>query len=44
VLKRGYAIVRKDGVISGARAGLSVRDGIEIEFTDGTVRSTITDM
>ena len=43
VLKRGYAIVRKEGVISGARAGLSVRDDIEIEFTDGTVRSIITD-
>jgi exodeoxyribonuclease VII large subunit len=44
VLKRGYAIVRKDGVITGARTGLAVRDDIEIEFTDGGVRSTITDI
>jgi exodeoxyribonuclease VII large subunit len=43
VLKRGYAIVRKNGRISGKRKGLAVRDTIEIEFTDGNVRSTITD-
>lgn len=44
VLKRGYAIVRKDGVIAGGRSALAPRDAIEIEFTDGTVRSTITDI
>jgi exodeoxyribonuclease VII large subunit len=44
VLKRGYAIVRKNGVITGVRSDLKVRDGIEIEFTDGSVRSTITDI
>lgn len=43
VLKRGYAIVRKDGRIAGTRSGLVRRDEIEIEFTDGRVRSTITD-
>jgi len=43
VLKRGYTIVRKQGRIAGTRAGLARRDEIEIEFTDGNVRSTITD-
>ena len=44
VLKRGYAIVRKDGRIAGTRAGLKKHDPVEIEFTDGIVRSTITDI
>ena len=44
VLRRGYAIVRKDGEIAGVRAGLAERDVIEIEFTDGSVRSAITDI
>jgi exodeoxyribonuclease VII large subunit len=44
VLKRGYAIVRKNGVITGVRSDLKVRDGVEIEFADGNVRSTITDI
>ncbi len=44
VLKRGYAIVRKQGRITGKRKELAVRDALEIEFADGTVRSTITDI
>ncbi len=43
VLKRGYAIVRKGGKITGKRSGLRPRDTVEIEFTDGNVRSIITD-
>jgi exodeoxyribonuclease VII large subunit len=44
VLKRGYAIVRKDGRITGKRKGIAVRDTVEIEFSDGNVRSTITEI
>lgn len=44
VLKRGYAIVRKQGKITGKRKGLAAHDAVEIEFADGTVRSTITDI
>lgn len=44
VLNRGYAIVRKQGKITGKRKDLAIRDALEIEFADGTVRSTITDI
>jgi exodeoxyribonuclease VII large subunit len=44
VLKRGYAIVRKEGNIVGSRAGLRARDAVEIEFSDGRVSSTIGDV
>jgi len=40
-LKRGYAIVRKDGTVVGKQAGLRPKDAIDIEFQDGSVRSTI---
>jgi len=44
VLKRGYAIVRKEGAIVGSRARLREQDTVEIQFSDGRVRSTITDV
>jgi len=44
VLKRGYAVVRKDGSIVGSSARLHARDNVEIQFADGTVQSTITDV
>jgi exodeoxyribonuclease VII large subunit len=40
-LKRGYAIVRKDGSIVNSARQLHGRDAIDVEFQDGTVRSTI---
>ena len=41
-LRRGYAIVRKEGAIVSSRALLRKDDQAEIEFRDGTIRSTIT--
>jgi len=40
-LKRGYAIVRKDGQIVGSKKPLRSKDPIEIEFHDGNVRSRV---
>ncbi len=40
-LKRGYAIVRKEGTIVGSRKPLRPADVVNIEFHDGTVRSRI---
>ncbi len=40
-LKRGYAIVRKKGSIVSSAHQVHARDGVEVEFQDGTVRSTI---
>jgi len=40
-LRRGYAIVRREGVIVSSRAVLRANDEAEIEFRDGSVRSTI---
>ncbi|HXX63196.1 MAG TPA: exodeoxyribonuclease VII large subunit, partial [Bacteroidota bacterium] len=40
-LKRGYAIVRKEGRIVGSAKRLAARDDIEVEFHDGTIESTI---
>ncbi|HTY58488.1 MAG TPA: exodeoxyribonuclease VII large subunit [Bacteroidota bacterium] len=40
-LKRGYAIVRKQGAIVSSASGLHPRDRVDVEFRDGTVRSTI---
>ncbi|MEW6510714.1 MAG: exodeoxyribonuclease VII large subunit [Bacteroidota bacterium] len=41
-LQRGFAIVRKAGEVVSSRALLKSRDAVEIEFRDGSVRSTIT--
>lgn len=41
-LQRGYAIVRKEGIIVSSRSLLRKSDQAEIEFRDGSVRSTIT--
>jgi exodeoxyribonuclease VII large subunit len=41
VLRRGYAIVRKDGRLIGSRRHLHAQDEIAIEFHDGTVRSKV---
>jgi exodeoxyribonuclease VII large subunit len=41
VLKRGYAMVSRDGNYISARADLRVDDLIDCEFRDGTVRSRI---
>jgi exodeoxyribonuclease VII large subunit len=40
-LKRGYAIVRREGLIVNSSRQLHARDAIDVEFQDGTVRSTI---
>ena len=40
-LRRGYAIVRKEGSIVSSSGGVHSRDSIDVEFQDGTVRSTI---
>jgi exodeoxyribonuclease VII large subunit len=40
-LKRGYAIVRKDGSIVSSARQVHAREEIDVEFQDGTVRSTI---
>ena len=40
-LKRGYAIVRKKGSIVSSAREVRARDAIDVEFRDGTVRSTI---
>jgi exodeoxyribonuclease VII large subunit len=40
-LKRGYAIVRKKGSIVSSAEQVHSRDAIDVEFRDGTVRSTI---
>jgi exodeoxyribonuclease VII large subunit len=40
-LRRGYAIVRREGVIVSSRAVLRANDEAEIEFRDGSVRTTI---
>ncbi len=44
VLRRGYTIVRKKGLIVGSRTVLRKDDAVEIEFSDGRVRSTISDV
>ncbi len=41
VLKRGYAIVSRDGTIVSGRAELKTEDLIDLEFHDGSVRSRI---
>jgi exodeoxyribonuclease VII large subunit len=41
-LRRGYAIVRKGGSIVSSRTLLLKNDAAEIEFRDGSVRTTIT--
>jgi len=40
-LKRGYAIVRKKGSIVSSVRQTRARDAIDVEFLDGTVRSTV---
>ncbi|HUI66298.1 MAG TPA: exodeoxyribonuclease VII large subunit [Bacteroidota bacterium] len=40
-LRRGYAIIRKEGRIVGSAKRLAPRDEIEVEFHDGTIESTI---
>jgi exodeoxyribonuclease VII large subunit len=40
-LKRGYAIVRKEGSIVSSAGQLHSRDAVDVEFQDGTARSTI---
>jgi exodeoxyribonuclease VII large subunit len=40
-LKRGFAIIRKEGSIVSSAGHVHARDAIDIEFQDGTVRSTI---
>jgi exodeoxyribonuclease VII large subunit len=40
-LKRGYAIVRKQGAVVSSAAGVKRGDAVDVEFQDGTVRSTI---
>jgi exodeoxyribonuclease VII large subunit len=40
-LKRGFAIVRKKGLIVSSAGDVHSRDAIDVEFQDGTVRSTI---
>ena len=40
-LKRGYAIVRKKGVIVSSVRQVRALDPVDVEFQDGTVRSTI---
>jgi exodeoxyribonuclease VII large subunit len=40
-LKRGYAIVRKDGSVVSSARQVHAREEIDVEFQDGTVRSTI---
>lgn len=41
VLRRGYAIVRKNGRLIGSRSHLHAQDEIAVEFHDGTVRSKV---
>jgi exodeoxyribonuclease VII large subunit len=41
VLKRGYAIVSRNGTYISARADLHVDDLIDCEFRDGAVRSRV---
>ncbi len=41
VLKRGYAIVSRDGNIVNGKAELDTEDLIDLEFHDGTVRSRV---
>lgn len=41
VLKRGYALISRDGKYVGARAELHVDDLVRCEFHDGAVRSRI---
>lgn len=41
VLRRGYAIVRKEGQIIGSRTLLKRNDDIDITFHDGTVSSRV---
>ncbi len=40
-LKRGYAIVRKGGSVVSSASRVRRGDAIDVEFRDGTVRSTI---
>jgi exodeoxyribonuclease VII large subunit len=40
-LRRGYAIVRKDGTIVSSLGQVHARDSVDLEFQDGRVRSTI---
>jgi exonuclease VII large subunit len=41
VLRRGYAIVSRDGAIVNGKAELNTEDLIDLEFHDGTVRSKV---
>jgi exodeoxyribonuclease VII large subunit len=43
VLKRGYAIVSRDGQYVEGRSSVQVNDLLDIEFRDGSVRSRVTD-
>ena len=40
-LQRGFALVRLDGRVISSAASLKQGDGVEMEFRDGSVRSTI---
>jgi exodeoxyribonuclease VII large subunit len=42
VLRRGYAIISREGRIVSSRAVLRQRDTIDVRFHDGSVRSTVT--
>jgi exodeoxyribonuclease VII large subunit len=41
VLRRGYAIVRKQGAVVASRTGVRPRDRVDITFHDGAVSSII---
>jgi exodeoxyribonuclease VII large subunit len=41
VLKRGYAIVSREGTIVNGKAELNTDDLVDLEFHDGTVRSRV---
>lgn len=40
-LQRGFALIRLDGQVVSSAASLKQGDGVEMEFRDGSVRSTI---
>lgn len=44
VLKRGYSLVEKDGVLSSNAEGLSAGDKIKIRFSDGEADAEVTDV
>jgi exodeoxyribonuclease VII large subunit len=41
VLKRGYAIVRREGSVVASRSDVRPRDRVDITFHDGAISSTI---